>query len=232
MSFGVEKIGNKIVAITQEAVDNAQSFRDLLGDATEIGDDAFANLDLSKWCINKSPVVATKCKAPMGRNASRYNRTVNVQSDIYIPASITKIGDRAFKGVKGVQIIEVGYRSFDSLGSAAYAYGCTEFGDEAFANIEGLQMVCIGADPSKVQFGKNVFSGNNFINEFNHFTHAFGGFKNGLWGFSSLKDINQKITNFQSSLDVKTISPTLSGEVVAEDQKLKTGLADMINMSR
>ena len=224
--IGVKRVGGKIIRVSQEAIDNATSFQEILGDANEIGDEAFANLDLSKWCKVKNPCVVTSHKPS---KTSNHNRTVDVQSDIYIPSTITKIGDRAFKSVKGVQIIEVGSRYFDHLGSSSYARGCTDFGEEAFANIEGLQIVCIAASPQEVKLGKNIFLDNNFINEFNHYTTAFGGAKNGLWGFSSINNISDKITNFNSSLSVKPISPILTGQPTKNNISVKTGIAELID---
>ena len=113
---GVFRSEGKVIRVTQQAIDNAQSFYDILGDATEIGNEAFMNLDLSKWNSPKSPVIVTSYKRPIKRGSSfdaSYYPSVKTQADIRIPQGIQKVGARAFKGVKGIEVLEVGNRTFN-----------------------------------------------------------------------------------------------------------------------
>ena len=218
-----------IIRISQQAIDSAPHFTYLLEDAVAIGPRACAGLDFTKFYRNKGDHVIIR--SHKGENS--YHPTVDVPADLYFPSTIKKIGDGAFEGAKVAPkendevVIACGTRYFTKYGSSV-SDGCTEFGDRAFADIKGLKMVCIAPSPQELKFGKDVFAGNGFVNEFNHYTKTFGGSLNGLYGFSAYENIEEKITSLNASLKVKNIPEHLSGTKV-EDQSKSTGLADLIN---
>ena len=157
-------------------------------------------------------------------------KTISLYSDLYIPSKIQKIGARAFKGCKGVEIIEIGARAFTPTG-AGYGFGATELGEESFADIEDLKLVVIGQKTTDVHIGKNAFAGNGFTTEVRHYTPVFGGFKNGLWGFTSVENIDEHLPKFNASVSTKGIPE----ELIERDQNKKninpkaTGVAEMIS---
>lgn len=232
---GVFRQDGKIVKVTQVAINNfalnrTEASTNIWGDAKEIGDEAFAGLDLSPLKQPKTNNLYAKKKMDKFL-IHGMNEWVSTNEDLHIPDQIETIGNRALKGCKGAEAISIGSRYFDSRGTNGHGYGAKRIGDEAFADMEGLQAVFVGQQTTEVEFGDNVFAGNNFVNEVRHYSQVFGGFVNDLWGFSADENIGQKISSGKyQAINVESIPEGLIQRDTSKRKQPKQGpsLADFI----